>query len=62
MSEPEDGSPGAAAGAEQLAAAVTASVAPFSCMYGCAVGLVWLLGGAIVGLLLALASRGIHLQ
>jgi hypothetical protein len=60
MSDDEGGS--AAAAASRMASVITASLLPFSCMYGCAVGLLWLLGGAIVGLLLTLASRGIHLQ
>ena len=48
---PDEGS-GSAAGA-----AVVGSMLPFGCVYGCAGALLWLLGGGLIGIIIATIMR-----
>jgi hypothetical protein len=40
-----------------MTGAVMGSMLPFGCMYGCVVSLMWLLGGGLIGLIIATILR-----
>ena len=50
----DEGSRGSAAG---LSAAVVGSMLPFGCVGGCAGALLWLLGGGLIGIIIATIMR-----
>jgi hypothetical protein len=52
---------GSAAGAiSGMTGAVMGSMLPFSCMYGCAVSFMWLLGGGLIGIIIVTIMRHHH--